>query len=155
LTLTVGQTRTVRRLAIHPTNPQILLAATSAGLFRTSDAGATWTSLWNIHLRCRGRSRRREHRVCHDQSRAEVDQRRRQLSPVGANCAGARHNIEVAKSNPSTLYTLCTNGTIAEIVNAKPRGRDGGDRCDALRLLRQRAGGLPSIPTSSSSPASI
>jgi photosystem II stability/assembly factor-like uncharacterized protein len=31
------------RLAIHPATPTILLAASTAGLFRTTDAGATWS----------------------------------------------------------------------------------------------------------------
>ena len=30
-------------LAVHPTNSQILLAATAAGVWRSADAGATWT----------------------------------------------------------------------------------------------------------------
>src|SRR5205085_6799246 len=47
LSFMVGQKRTIRRLAIHPSNPKILLAATSAGLFRTSDAGVTWSNIWN------------------------------------------------------------------------------------------------------------
>src|SRR5262249_25422103 len=37
--LTLGQKQTIRRLVMHPANPKVLLAATSAGLFRTDDAG--------------------------------------------------------------------------------------------------------------------
>lgn len=33
----------VNRLAIHPTNPSIMLAATNKGLYRSTDAGTTWT----------------------------------------------------------------------------------------------------------------
>ncbi len=33
----------IQRLLIHPVNPNILLAATSHGIYRTADAGATWT----------------------------------------------------------------------------------------------------------------
>jgi PKD repeat protein len=43
LTWTVNQGRTISRLQIHPTNPQILLAATSNGIFRTTNGGTSWT----------------------------------------------------------------------------------------------------------------
>lgn len=33
----------IRRLIIHPTNPQILIAATSNGIYRTVNSGANWT----------------------------------------------------------------------------------------------------------------
>jgi PKD repeat protein/photosystem II stability/assembly factor-like uncharacterized protein len=36
--------KTVGRMLQHPTNDQIMLAATSGGLFRTTDGGATWTA---------------------------------------------------------------------------------------------------------------
>lgn len=34
----------VNRLAIHPTNPAIMLAATGSGIYRTTDGGSTWTA---------------------------------------------------------------------------------------------------------------
>ncbi len=45
LTWTVNQGRTISKLLIHPTNSSILLAATSNGVYRTTDAGATWTQV--------------------------------------------------------------------------------------------------------------
>ncbi|HMS55657.1 MAG TPA: hypothetical protein PKA27_09685, partial [Fimbriimonadaceae bacterium] len=33
----------VNRLAIHPTNSNVMLAATATGIYRTSDAGTSWT----------------------------------------------------------------------------------------------------------------
>ncbi|HMV96976.1 MAG TPA: S-layer homology domain-containing protein [Anaerolineales bacterium] len=35
----------VNRLAIHPSNPQILLAATYTGLWRSTDGGSSWSSV--------------------------------------------------------------------------------------------------------------
>jgi photosystem II stability/assembly factor-like uncharacterized protein len=35
------------RIAVHPTNPDIAYAATSNGLFRTTNGGGTWTQLTN------------------------------------------------------------------------------------------------------------
>jgi hypothetical protein len=41
----VAQQRLIRRLIIHPTNPQILMAATNVGVYRTTNAGLTWTTI--------------------------------------------------------------------------------------------------------------
>lgn len=38
----VHQVRTTRRLVMHPTDPDVLFCAANTGLFRTTDAGATW-----------------------------------------------------------------------------------------------------------------
>ncbi len=43
LTWNINQVRIIKRLIINPTNPDILLAATSNGIYRTLDAGASWT----------------------------------------------------------------------------------------------------------------
>ena len=40
---TASQGRTIGRLLINSKNPNVLLAATSAGIFRTNNAGTTWT----------------------------------------------------------------------------------------------------------------
>lgn len=45
LVFTVNQLRQMRRLVINPSNPQILLAATDAGLFRTTNGGTSWTNV--------------------------------------------------------------------------------------------------------------
>jgi hypothetical protein len=39
----VTQTRTTNRILIHPTNSQIVIAATSNGIWRTIDGGTNWT----------------------------------------------------------------------------------------------------------------
>jgi len=35
----------VNRLSMHPTNPQILLAATNGGVYRTTNSGSSWTKV--------------------------------------------------------------------------------------------------------------
>jgi PKD repeat protein len=45
LTWTVNQGRTISKLLIHPTNAQILIAATSNGIYRTTNGGTTWTQV--------------------------------------------------------------------------------------------------------------
>jgi PKD repeat protein len=44
LNWTASQGRTIGKLLIHPTNPQILMAFTSAGIFRTTNGGTSWTN---------------------------------------------------------------------------------------------------------------
>jgi hypothetical protein len=39
----VTQTRVINRLLIHPTNTQVLIAATSDGIYRTTNGGTSWT----------------------------------------------------------------------------------------------------------------
>lgn len=43
LTFAVSTQREMRRLIINPSNPQVLLAATNAGIYRTSNGGTSWT----------------------------------------------------------------------------------------------------------------
>jgi PKD repeat protein len=45
LTWATSQGRLIRRLIINPSNPSVLLAATSNGMYRTADAGVTWTQV--------------------------------------------------------------------------------------------------------------
>lgn len=41
-----GQGRKLKRLLINPNNPQILIAVSNVGIYRTSDAGTTWTNVY-------------------------------------------------------------------------------------------------------------
>lgn len=54
LNISVADQRLIRRLIINPSDPQILIAATSAGIYRTSDGGDNWTvpqtGAWFIDL---------------------------------------------------------------------------------------------------------
>jgi photosystem II stability/assembly factor-like uncharacterized protein len=119
LSWTVGQNRTIRRLVISPANGKILLAATSNGLYRTTDAGATWTQLWadstfDVEFQQNNGS------VVYATTTKVLKSTNAgaSFSPLPASCAGSRYNIEIARSNPKILYTLCTNGTVQRSVNA-------------------------------------
>ncbi len=39
--------RHVNRLAVDPTDPNVVVAATSSGIFRTTDGGMTWAHVWS------------------------------------------------------------------------------------------------------------
>lgn len=41
----VTQTRRIRRLVMHPTNNQILIAATTDGIYRTTNGGSSWSQV--------------------------------------------------------------------------------------------------------------
>ncbi len=45
LAYTVNQGRLIRKLAINPNNPQIIYAATNAGVYRTANGGTTWNAV--------------------------------------------------------------------------------------------------------------
>jgi len=45
LSWNVSQARTTNRILIHPGNPSILIVATSNGLYRTTNAGASWSQV--------------------------------------------------------------------------------------------------------------
>jgi len=119
LSWTVGQNRTIRRLAIHPTNGKILLAATSNGLYRTADAGVTWTQLWatstfDVEFQHNdGNIVYATTTQVQKSTNAGVS-----FAPLTATCAGSRYNIEIARSNPKVLYTLCTNATVQKSTDS-------------------------------------
>ncbi len=117
LSFSLGQNRTIRRLVIHPTNPHILLAATSAGLFRTVNAGLQWTSLWNDST----------YDVKFNPANGDIvyatttevkkstNAGATWIPLAGTACSGSRYSIEVARSNPDVLYTLCSNGNVGTV----------------------------------------
>jgi hypothetical protein len=119
LNWTVGQNRTIRRLVMHPTDPKILLAATSAGLYRTDNGGVTWTqilpaSTYDVEFQQNNGA------IVYATTNQVLKSTNAgaSFSPLSASCAGSRYNIEIARSNPNVLYTLCTNGTVQKSTDA-------------------------------------
>jgi PKD repeat protein len=49
LTWTTNQNRRIYRLLMNPSNPDVLLAASSVGMYRSADAGATWSLTTNAY----------------------------------------------------------------------------------------------------------
>jgi photosystem II stability/assembly factor-like uncharacterized protein len=119
LNWTVGQNRTIRRLVMHPTDAKILLAATSAGLYRTDNGGVTWTqilpaSTYDVEFQQNNGA------VVYATTSQVLKSTNAgaSFSPLSASCSGSRYNIEIARSNPKVLYTLCTNGTVQKSTDA-------------------------------------
>jgi len=47
LNFNVTQTRTIRRIIMHPGNPDILYCASNNGIYKTVNAGTSWTKIYN------------------------------------------------------------------------------------------------------------
>jgi photosystem II stability/assembly factor-like uncharacterized protein len=119
LNWTVSQNRTIRRLVMHPTDAKILLAATSAGLYRTADGGVSWiqilpASTYDVEFQQNNGA------IVYATTNQVLKSTNAGASfnPLSASCAGTRYNVEIARSNPNVLYTLCTNGTVQKSTNA-------------------------------------
>jgi photosystem II stability/assembly factor-like uncharacterized protein len=116
---TVGQNRTIRRLVIHPSDGNILLAATSDGLYRTADAGVTWTRILTASA-YDAEFQQDNGRIAYattSQVNKSTDAGAT-FTALTATCGGSRHNIEIARSNPKVLYTLCTNDVVQKSTDA-------------------------------------
>ena len=50
LSYVMGDNIVIQKLLIHPNNPNILLAATTTGIYRSADAGTTWLSVASGHV---------------------------------------------------------------------------------------------------------
>ena len=115
----VGQNRTIRRLVIHPTNGNILLAATSDGLFRTADGGATWTQILSASS-YDAQFQPNNGNIAYATTTQvfKSTDAGATFASLPATCAGNRYSLQIARSNPNTLYTLCTNATVQKSINA-------------------------------------
>lgn len=124
LTWNVGFNRTIRRLVIHPKSAKILMAATSDGLYRTDDAGASWAKIIN----------RSAYDIEFDVSETNIAYATVNnggnnnilmkstndgltFTNTTATCTGGRYNVEIAESNTKIVYTLCTNGVVQKSTN--------------------------------------
>jgi photosystem II stability/assembly factor-like uncharacterized protein len=113
LNWSLAQNRTIRKLAIHPTNGNILLAATSDGLYRTTDAGTTWNQVWatstyDVEFQ---QDNRNIVYATTDKIWKSVDAGT-SFTGLTASCTGTRFNLRIARSNPDMLYALCTTGDL-------------------------------------------
>ena len=105
LNWTVKQNRTIRRLVIHPTNGDILLAATSVGVYRTTNGGTSWVN-----------ELEREYRFEHVRAINDVD---------GIATIEGRSYIEFDwRSRDPTLLTHIVLGPAADQGQARPFAED-------------------------------
>ncbi|MCP4221264.1 MAG: glycosyl hydrolase, partial [bacterium] len=104
----------IRKLLMHPSDSTILLAATTNGIFKTSDSGSTWTneqagSFADIEVNTTTTT------VWYASGYSgaiykstDTGDSWSQLS-TGLPSPGKRAEIEIAESSPTTVYALFTN----------------------------------------------
>ena len=126
----LGQFVVCRKLIMHPNNPNVLLVATSEGLFKTTDAGDNWTevavgSYRDIHYHPTNSSI-----VYASSSRfyrsTDGGDNFIQISsglpdPADVN----RMEIAVSEDEPDWVYVLCGNGSNSTFLGLY-RSQDGG-----------------------------
>ena len=111
LNWSTGNTRLIRRMIMHPTNYNIILAATNNGIYRTTDGGATWTQTLT------GSMRDVEYKsgdpmtvyACTDELYKSTDGGQNWLQITTGLPAAAdvnRASIAVTPANPNYVYVL-------------------------------------------------
>jgi photosystem II stability/assembly factor-like uncharacterized protein len=115
----VGQNRTIRRLVIHPSDEKILLAATSDGVFRTADGGATWKQVVTASA-YDAQFQPDDGNIAYATTTEVLKSTDAGATwtPLTATCFAARYSLRVAKSKPKTVYTLCSNGVVQKSTDA-------------------------------------
>jgi hypothetical protein len=115
LTFQTSSTRVLSRLLIHPSNNQILLAASNSGIHKSTDGGNTWSIKQN------GNFRDMEFRPGNPQIMYAVTSRTffkstdggdtwRQISSTGFSANAGRTTIAVTNANQNYVYALTTVG---------------------------------------------
>ncbi len=99
LVWTVNQQRMMRRLIIDPSNPQVLIAASSAGIWRTANGGTSWTQVSTLNA-------------------YDVEFKPAATGTVyaGAGASGTTHGIYLSTNN-GVSWTLVTAGIPATGCN--------------------------------------
>jgi photosystem II stability/assembly factor-like uncharacterized protein len=115
----VGQQRTIRRLVIHPTDGKILLAATSDGLYRTTDGGATWKLILAASA-YDAQFQPNDGNIVYATTTQVLKSTDAgaTFTPLSATCSGARYSLRIAKSKPKTVYTLCSDTVVQKSTDA-------------------------------------
>lgn len=121
LTASVTQNILIRRLLINPTNPQILLAATSVGIWRTNDGGTTWnpvtsTSLWFIDMEFKPTDPNYVYATTYSSVAANAQiytstNNGLTWSQTSSFSGYNRVNVAVSANSPSLVDALCSNGS--------------------------------------------
>jgi photosystem II stability/assembly factor-like uncharacterized protein len=115
----VGEQRTIRRLVIHPTDRKILLAATSDGLFRTNDGGTTWKQILTAST-YDAQFQPNDGNIAYATTTRVLKSTNggASFTPLSATCNGTRYSLRIARSKPTTVYTLCSDAVVQKSINA-------------------------------------
>lgn len=110
----------VQRLIIHPTNPDILLAATRTGIFRTDDGGDTWTLVNPAHCYDMAFNTANPD-IIYASSSSDIyvsDDAGATWSVLNNSlCGSGRVSIETTNADPDVIYVLCESGDMRKSTN--------------------------------------
>lgn len=115
----------VNRLAIHPTNPLILLAATRSGIWRTTDGGQTWSKKWSgIALDLRFHPTNGNQAVCGTHDVGVLYTLDGGLTwNASSGAVGHRTEVCYAPSSPNIVYATVSNSNTIRIWRSTDGGR--------------------------------
>jgi len=119
--LSYGQTQSsiIQRLLISPTNPDVLIACTRTAIFRSTDAGANWTSVRSGHYYDMEFKPGDPNTVYASSSSgiAKSTNMGATWSTAGSVTGGGRVSIAVTADNPLVIYALGENGNFYKSSN--------------------------------------
>lgn len=129
--------RWVNRMAVDPSDPSVLVAATNRGLFRSSDGGSTWDTTY-VHedarpvqdLRARPDNFNIQFATVYGTAvlRSADAGRTWQTSMDQFVVGGGRMELAIAPSNPNVVYVSADGTTDSGLY----RTTDGGDTWNAI-----------------------
>jgi photosystem II stability/assembly factor-like uncharacterized protein len=119
--LTFGQTQSsiIQRLLVNPSDPDILLACSRTAIFRSTNAGATWTSVQSGHYYDMEFKANDPNTVYASSSSGLITSSNKGLTwtSAGSFSCGDRSSIAVSAANPLVIYALGANGNFYKSTN--------------------------------------
>ncbi len=113
LTYNQNQGRIIQRLVINPLDPQVLLAASRDGMWRTSDAGINWTKVSTVHfydIEFNTADANIVYAAAGNHFFKSVNKGLNWSVISAGLCGGGRQSIAVTQTNPNVIYSLCESG---------------------------------------------
>jgi len=104
---------TVGRLIIHPANPELLLTATTGGIFKTTDGGLNWTNKMSGNFKdivFKTNDPSMIYAASNGKFYRSTDTGETWIQIIAGLTIGSRGVIGVTPANPDVVYFLLANG---------------------------------------------
>jgi len=116
LSWNVTDFRLIRRIQIHPTNPQLLWVATSAGIYRSTDGANTWAlvqsgSFFDLELKPNDPNTLYAASFSTNSGLFKSTNAGASFTQVTTVTGGRRMNIAVTPANPNLVHVLACNSS--------------------------------------------
>lgn len=121
LTFNQYQGRIIQKLVISSADPQILLAASRDGMWRTSDGGMNWTKVSTVHF-YDIEYNIADNNIVYASSGSHFYRSNnggQTWSIISAGlCSTGRQSIAVTPANPNVIYSMCESGKLFRSTDA-------------------------------------